>query len=278
MASGFGEVGALGDSGARGGGPPHPEPRLGDPRQVPEDAGAAAFVLVSHCSALQWLPASLRVVGADAAAFVRVEQVPNKMQHVLLHGQPGDEGAVRRAAQLGAQPPRRGGRLRPGGSVPRDEGHHHRPIPDRPLSRPPGRPVGRPTQSRSSAAKGAASLYHRIMLQVATSLKRFVVSADERGHSSHWPHARVSIMVLFFTGNYRLGTDASVRRRSHIRTENGKWFVNPGSITGAFSSSASEVIPSFMLMALQGPKVVAFLYELKGDNVVVSKSEFTKET
>ncbi|KAK1942183.1 Vacuolar protein sorting-associated protein 29 [Phytophthora citrophthora] len=65
---------------------------------------------------------------------------------------------------------------------------------------------------------------------------------------------------------------------SHIRTEQGKWFVNPGSITGAFSSCASDVTPSFMLMALQGPKVVAFLYELKGDNVVVSKSEFTKET
>ncbi|ETI48541.1 hypothetical protein F443_07424 [Phytophthora nicotianae P1569] len=65
--------------------------------------------------------------------------------------------------------------------------------------------------------------------------------------------------------------------RSHIRTEHGKWFINPGSITGAFSSVSSDVIPSFMLMALQGPKVVAFLYELKGDNVVVSKSEFTKE-
>ncbi|OWZ16984.1 hypothetical protein PHMEG_0009141 [Phytophthora megakarya] len=65
---------------------------------------------------------------------------------------------------------------------------------------------------------------------------------------------------------------------SHIRTEQGKWFVNPGSITGAFSSFTSNVIPSFILMVLQGPKVVAFLYELKGDNVVVSKSEFTKET
>lgn len=65
---------------------------------------------------------------------------------------------------------------------------------------------------------------------------------------------------------------------SHVRTEHGKWFVNPGSITGAFSSATNDVVPSFMLMALQGPKVVAFLYELKGDNVVVSKSEFTKET
>jgi vacuolar protein sorting-associated protein 29 len=30
-------------------------------------------------------------------------------------------------------------------------------------------------------------------------------------------------------------------------------------------------------MAIQGTKVVAFVYELKGDNVVVSKSEFSKE-
>jgi hypothetical protein len=30
-------------------------------------------------------------------------------------------------------------------------------------------------------------------------------------------------------------------------------------------------------MAFQGPKVVAYVYELKEDNVVVSKSEFVKE-
>ncbi|RLN92703.1 hypothetical protein BBJ28_00017795 [Nothophytophthora sp. Chile5] len=62
------------------------------------------------------------------------------------------------------------------------------------------------------------------------------------------------------------------------RGSNRRWFVSPGSITGAFSSVTSDVVPSFMLMALQGAKVVAFVYELKGDNVVVSKSEFTKET
>ncbi|KAJ0398942.1 hypothetical protein ATCC90586_006097 [Pythium insidiosum] len=52
---------------------------------------------------------------------------------------------------------------------------------------------------------------------------------------------------------------------------NGKWFVNPGSITGAFSAATNDVTPSFILMAIQGPKVVAFVYELKaGENVVVS--------
>jgi vacuolar protein sorting-associated protein 29 len=64
--------------------------------------------------------------------------------------------------------------------------------------------------------------------------------------------------------------------RYHIRTENDKWFVNPGSITGAFSAISSDILPSFILMAVQGAKVVAFVYELKDGNVVVSKSEFTK--
>ncbi|RHY77106.1 hypothetical protein DYB30_014192, partial [Aphanomyces astaci] len=39
-----------------------------------------------------------------------------------------------------------------------------------------------------------------------------------------------------------------------------------------------DVVPSFILMAIQGPKVVAYVYELKdGDNVVVSKTEFVKQ-
>lgn len=104
--------------------------------------------------------------------------------------------------------------------------------------------------------------------------------SDERGHSGHGAHSCVSVLDLLTRKclHWLPLTTFAIVLRSHIRTENGKWFVNPGSITGAFSSSASEVVPSFMLMALQGPKVVAFLYELKGDNVAVSKSEFTKET
>jgi hypothetical protein len=38
----------------------------------------------------------------------------------------------------------------------------------------------------------------------------------------------------------------------------------------------SEVTPSFILMAIQGPKVVTYVYELDGDSVVVSKTEFSK--
>lgn len=56
----------------------------------------------------------------------------------------------------------------------------------------------------------------------------------------------------------------------------GKWFINPGSITGAYSTITPDVVPSFMLLAIQGPRVVAYVYELKGDSLEVSKSEFSK--
>ena len=39
-----------------------------------------------------------------------------------------------------------------------------------------------------------------------------------------------------------------------------------------------EVTPSFILMAIQGDKVVTYVYELDGDSVVVSKTEFSKAT
>ncbi|CAK4481791.1 unnamed protein product [Aphanomyces euteiches] len=78
----------------------------------------------------------------------------------------------------------------------------------------------------------------------------------------------------------KLNVDILVTGHTHqfkLHTQNGKWFVNPGSITGAYSNCTTDVVPSFILMAIQGAKIVAYVYELKGDNVVVSKSEFVKE-
>jgi vacuolar protein sorting-associated protein 29 len=43
-----------------------------------------------------------------------------------------------------------------------------------------------------------------------------------------------------------------------------------------FSSLTTEVTPSFILLAIQGNKVVTYVYELHGDQVDVSKSEFSK--
>jgi vacuolar protein sorting-associated protein 29 len=42
------------------------------------------------------------------------------------------------------------------------------------------------------------------------------------------------------------------------------------------STLTTEVTPSFILLAIQGSKVVTYVYELHGDQVDVSKSEFSK--
>ena len=54
-------------------------------------------------------------------------------------------------------------------------------------------------------------------------------------------------------------------------------YLNPGSVTGAYAPASENVVPSFILLAVQGPKVVVYLYELHGDAVDVSKSEFTAQ-
>merc|ERR550514_1592116 len=77
----------------------------------------------------------------------------------------------------------------------------------------------------------------------------------------------------------QLDVDILVTGHTHQNEVNeyeGKWFINPGSITGSYSALTSEVIPSFILLAIQGSKVVTYVYELRGDNVEVSKSEFSK--
>ena len=58
--------------------------------------------------------------------------------------------------------------------------------------------------------------------------------------------------------------------------DEGSYFINPGSATGAYSASESTAVPSFILLAIQGPKVVTYVYELKNGKVEVSKSEFQK--
>jgi len=77
----------------------------------------------------------------------------------------------------------------------------------------------------------------------------------------------------------RMDVDILVTGHTHkneVTEVDGKWFINPGSITGAYSALKPDVTPSFILMAIQGPKIVTYVYELVGEDVVVSKSEFTK--
>mmetsp|Transcript_35110 Transcript_35110/g.76862 ORF Transcript_35110/g.76862 Transcript_35110/m.76862 type:complete len:190 (+) Transcript_35110:68-637(+) len=77
----------------------------------------------------------------------------------------------------------------------------------------------------------------------------------------------------------KLDVDILVSGHTHIggvQELNGKYFINPGSITGAHAAHATEdVVPSFMLMAIQGQTVVLYTYkEEEGKaNVVMSKLE-----
>jgi len=77
----------------------------------------------------------------------------------------------------------------------------------------------------------------------------------------------------------KLDVDIFVSGHTHqneVVQEDGYYYINPGSITGAYKAS-SEVTPSFILLAVQDNKLVCYVYELnKGGEVEVSKTEFTK--
>ncbi|KAJ3089512.1 Vacuolar protein sorting-associated protein 29 [Quaeritorhiza haematococci] len=60
----------------------------------------------------------------------------------------------------------------------------------------------------------------------------------------------------------------------------GRFFVNPGSATGAFSTltaGTGESTPSFVLMDVQGATVVMYIYQLINGEVKVEKLDFTKK-
>jgi len=55
-----------------------------------------------------------------------------------------------------------------------------------------------------------------------------------------------------------------------------KFFVNPGSATGAYTPLSDEVTPTFVLMDIQGTHVITYVYQLKGGDVKVDKMEYIK--
>ena len=57
--------------------------------------------------------------------------------------------------------------------------------------------------------------------------------------------------------------------QSSITQMDGRCLINPGSLTGAFSGTASAPRPSFCLLSIQGEETEAFLYELVNDEVQV---------
>jgi vacuolar protein sorting-associated protein 29 len=56
----------------------------------------------------------------------------------------------------------------------------------------------------------------------------------------------------------------------------GKFYINPGSATGSYSALESNVIPSFVLLDIQQSTVIAYVYQLIGEDVKVERIEYKK--
>lgn len=81
----------------------------------------------------------------------------------------------------------------------------------------------------------------------------------------------------------QLGCDILLSGHTHVNSVNvfeGKYFINPGSISGSFSVLSSDPVPSFVLMVIQGDYAIVYLYELIDNQkkFEVLKMEFTKNS
>ena len=78
-----------------------------------------------------------------------------------------------------------------------------------------------------------------------------------------------------------LGCDILLSGHTHqidIKVKDKKFYINPGSISGAFSHLIADPNPSFVLMVLQGEEAIVYLYILndKSQKFELSKIEFSK--
>jgi len=77
----------------------------------------------------------------------------------------------------------------------------------------------------------------------------------------------------------QLDVDILVTGHTHQFTaykHEGGVVINPGSATGAYSSVTYDVNPSFVLMDIDGLRVVVYVYELIDGEVKVDKIDFKK--
>jgi vacuolar protein sorting-associated protein 29 len=78
-----------------------------------------------------------------------------------------------------------------------------------------------------------------------------------------------------------LGCDILLSGHTHqigVKVKEKKFYINPGSISGAFSHLIADPNPSFILMILQGEEAIVYLYILndKSQKFELSKIEFSK--
>ena len=91
--------------------------------------------------------------------------------------------------------------------------------------------------------------------------------------------SRSFVLVALATINRQLDCDILITGHTHkfeAYEHEGKFYVNPGSITGAYSPLDDQVVPSFILMDIQSGTVVTYVYQLVDDDVKVERIEFKK--
>ncbi|XP_066466069.1 vacuolar protein sorting-associated protein 29-like [Tiliqua scincoides] len=77
----------------------------------------------------------------------------------------------------------------------------------------------------------------------------------------------------------QLNVDILISGHTHrfeaLEYEN-KFYINPGSATGAYNALDRNIIPSFVLMDIQASAVVTYVYRLVGEEVKVERIEYKK--
>ncbi|XP_049849185.1 vacuolar protein sorting-associated protein 29-like isoform X2 [Schistocerca gregaria] len=80
----------------------------------------------------------------------------------------------------------------------------------------------------------------------------------------------------FLAVQRRLDTDILVSGHTHQMSsweDQGKLFLNPGSITGAYTGFTAQVVPSFMLLDITESGICVYMYELK-ENMSINRIYF----
>ncbi|KAJ1670151.1 Vacuolar protein sorting-associated protein 29 [Spiromyces aspiralis] len=77
-----------------------------------------------------------------------------------------------------------------------------------------------------------------------------------------------------------MGVDILVTGHTHrfeAYEDQGRFYINPGSITGSYSPYEPRSIPSFVLMDIQGRDVIIYVYQLIDGEVKVDRIEYHKD-
>ncbi|KAL5264852.1 hypothetical protein ACHWQZ_G005806 [Mnemiopsis leidyi] len=77
----------------------------------------------------------------------------------------------------------------------------------------------------------------------------------------------------------QLDVDVMISGHTHkleAYEKDGKFYINPGSVTGAYSALERDPVPAFILMDIQSNTLVTYVYSLANDEMEVKKIEFKK--